>query len=114
MIVLVCGGRDFDDIDLLEKTMDELAEKYRITKLIHGEARGADMMANDWAFSRDIPRRGYRAKWEKHGNAAGPIRNREMLLEGKPDLVIAFPGGTGTTDCVKQAKALAIEVIEIK
>jgi hypothetical protein len=114
VIVCVCGGRDFDDIDFLEKTMDELAEKYRITKLIHGEARGADMMANDWAFSRDIPRRGYRAKWEKHGNAAGPIRNQEMLDHGKPELVVAFPGGSGTAHMVKIAKRAGIKVLEIK
>jgi YspA, cpYpsA-related SLOG family len=113
VVVLVCGGRNYNDIDFLEKTLDDLAEKYRITKLIHGEAKGADMMANDWAFSRDIPRRGYRAKWEKHGNSAGPIRNQQMLDEGQPELVVAFPGGSGTRDMTTRAKKAGIKVLEV-
>jgi hypothetical protein len=36
------------------------------------------------------------AEWERLGRKAGPIRNQRMLEEGKPDLVVAFPGGTGT------------------
>lgn len=30
------------------------------------------------------------AKWNEHGKAAGPIRNQQMLTEGKPDVVFAF------------------------
>jgi len=112
MILLVCGGRDYDDTDFLEKFLDDLAEKHRITLLIHGGARGADELASNWAWSRDIPRKEYKAYWNKHGNAAGPIRNKLMLTEGKPDLVIAFPGGSGTADCIRQAKLLGIKVIE--
>jgi hypothetical protein len=43
------------------------------------------------------------ANWKVYGRAAGPIRNMKMLLEGKPDLVVAFPGGIGTADMVKKA-----------
>ncbi len=40
-----------------------------------------------------IPVMTFPADREKHGRAAGPIRNKQMLEEGKPDLVAAFPGG---------------------
>jgi hypothetical protein len=36
-----------------------------------------------------------------------------MLDEGKPDLVIAFPGGRGTADMVKKARRAGVEVVEI-
>jgi hypothetical protein len=36
-----------------------------------------------------------------------------MLEEGKPDLVVAFPGGTGTANMVKQARAAGVEVLEV-
>ncbi len=49
------------------------------------------------------------AKWETYGKAAGPIRNREMLLN-LPALVVAFPGGKGTADMVRQAERAGIPV----
>ena len=36
-----------------------------------------------------------------------------MLDEGKPDLVIAFPGGKGTADMARRAREAGIEVIEV-
>jgi hypothetical protein len=37
-----------------------------------------------------------------------------MLDEGKPDLVIAFPGGRGATDMVRRAREAGVETIEIQ
>ena len=44
---------------------------------------------------------------------AGFVRNQRMIDEGKPDLCVAFPGGDGTADMVKRARAAGIEVLEI-
>ena len=41
------------------------------------------------------------------------IRNRRMLEEGRPDLVIAFPGGKGTANMVRIALQAGIQVREI-
>lgn len=41
-------------------------------------------------------------------------RNAKMLLDHRPDLVIAFPGQTGTRDCLSQARAMKISVYEPK
>lgn len=57
----------------------------------------------------------FRADWNKHGKAAGPIRNREMLeAAGKDAIVIAFPGGRDTENCVKQAKELGMIVLRVE
>jgi len=48
-----------------------------------------------------------------HGRAAGPVRNAQMLAEGKPDFVVAFPGGRGTADMCKQARARGVKVVEV-
>ena len=50
-----------------------------------------------------------RLDWKKYGKKAGPLRNQQMLEEGKPDLVVAFPGGNGTADMVRRAKKANIE-----
>jgi hypothetical protein len=56
----------------------------------------------------------YPADWKKHGRSAGPIRNQHMLDVGKPNLVIAFPGGRGTADMMKRAEKAGIEVRRIE
>lgn len=82
--------------------------------LIHGCATGADIMAGEWAKANGIPVLEYPALWKLHNKRAGPIRNVQMLEEGNPDLVVAFPGGRGTAHMVGIAKPkLFVEVIEL-
>jgi hypothetical protein len=54
------------------------------------------------------------AAWHDYGKAAGPIRNKRMLTDFAPDIVVAFPGGKGTADMVRQAKEREVEVREMK
>ena len=104
MRVLVCGGRDFADEAHLFAVLDALHAANPISWIIHGAARGADSLAGRWAFRRDLSRKAYPADWATHGKAAGMIRNRLMLTDGKPDLVVAFMGGKGTADMVRLAR----------
>lgn len=115
MRVLVCGGRDYNDRETLFAKMDELYYAYdrRFSTLIDGGANGADALAHQWAGRAGLSTERYRADWKTHGRAAGPIRNKRMLDEGKPDLVVAFPGGRGTANMVAQARAAGVKVIEI-
>lgn len=81
--------------------------------IIAGEAKGADFLARVWAKWLQVDYIGFPAEWDTHGKRAGPIRNKQMLTEGKPDLVIAFPGRRGTADMVSQSKKAGVEVIEV-
>lgn len=110
MRVLVCGGRDFADSRLLHDTLTGLGRAFE--ELIEGGASGADGMAYAWADRHGLPVTTFKADWKRYGNRAGPIRNQRMLDEGKPDLVVAFPGGRGTADMVKRARAAGVRVIE--
>jgi hypothetical protein len=112
--VLICGGRNFHDWGLFSLTMVEWSNKVGpFTHYISGGAPGADTLARRWAKSYGAPLTEYRANWHAHGRAAGPIRNQKMLDEGKPDLVIAFPGGPGTADMVRRAKTVGVRVVEV-
>jgi hypothetical protein len=53
----------------------------------------------------------YRAEWSTHGRSAGPRRNALMLDRERPVLVVAFPGGTGTRDMVRRARAAQVPVL---
>lgn len=108
MRILICGGRDFTDKNLFWKAMDKFSEEFDFDNnqpitIISGEARGADTLAKEYAEECGWDYEGYPANWKLHGKGAGPIRNQQMLDEGKPDLVIAFPGGKGTFDMKSRA-----------
>lgn len=111
--VLVCGGRDYTDWQRIYAVLDAAHATSPITCLIHGAARGADTIALNWAVDRNVPCEAYPADWDRHGYAAGPLRNRQMLEQGKPHMVMAFPGGFGTADTVRKAKAAGVTVVRI-
>jgi hypothetical protein len=115
MRVLVCGGRNYSNYLSFAREMRYFDQQHGpFDTVIHGGAKGADWMAHLWANSPMGARKEvvFPADWDVHGRAAGPIRNRQMIEEGRPDLVIAFPGGRGTADMVRQAKAAGIPVVK--
>ncbi len=109
--ILVCGGRDYVNRVHLFQVLTKIATEWpgQIT-LIHGGASGADSLAGEWAKLRGIRTTIYPADWKRDGRSAGPIRNSEMLIDGKPDLVVAFPGGRGTADMVTKARRAGIPI----
>lgn len=107
MRVLVCGSRGFGVKD------EHLTQMHRALStlppdavIVHGDAYGADKLAGIWAKQNGRGVEAHPADWNKHGRAAGPIRNSAMLASGV-DLVIAFWDGAsrGTKDMIDKAKA---------
>jgi hypothetical protein len=104
-------------VDALKRISERVDEPHL---LIHGGATGADTLAGYAAETLDVSFGAtwgvvkYRADWKKHGKAAGFKRNQQMLDEGKPDLVIAFPGGKGTADMVRRAEAAGVRVERVE
>lgn len=112
MKVLVCGGRDFTNESAVINFLFRLDDERPITSIVHGGAHGADTLGGVTAKLLQVPCYVFPANWKRDGKAAGPIRNQRMLDEAKPDLVVAFPGGKGTSDMVRRAKDAGVEVIE--
>jgi hypothetical protein len=115
MIIVVTGGRDYTNYPAVEAELDWWNQEPHgpISTLVHGGARGADSLADQWAALRGVPRVVYFPEWDRLCKAAGMIRNRTMLDASKPDLVVAFPGGRGTAGCVMEARRRGIEVREV-
>lgn len=129
----MCGGREYGVIQpapaddeaaieaaLLQATKERLAmtlalhelnDDYVFTSLAHGDAAGADRFAGCWAEQHGIPVTPYVADWIRDGKRAGPIRNMTMLINFKPELVVGFPGGTGTAHMLRIAKEASIPTI---
>lgn len=105
--LLACGGREYQNALVVDWVLETIHREHKITMLIHGAARGADTLASQWAIGRGIPTEPYpvtRSDLRRLGKRAGHLRNSRMLLEGRPDVVVAFPGGPGTTNMVMQAR----------
>ena len=129
MRVIVCGGRNYQDRNTVSGWLDKLFapvygtgdEPYKNGTalprpdlvIIQGGASGADSFAMDWCVVNWVHFETYEADWKTHGKAAGPIRNQKMLDGGKPDMVLAFPGGSGTADMKARARVAKIPVMEI-
>lgn len=109
---LVTGDRNWKDKSLIR---DVLASLPPGSTVIQGGARGADSLAYSAARELNLKIETYAANWENYGRAAGPIRNRQMLDEAEPDVVLAFHDdiGTskGTANMVRQALKRGIKVI---
>lgn len=112
MKILVCGGRDFEDRDFVFDSLDQLMfeqDCWDSCIIIQGGAKGADALAKEWAYERVQACAQVDAPWEMVGKVAGRVRNGWMLRL-KPDVVIAFPGGKGTSNMITQAEEAGVPV----
>jgi hypothetical protein len=114
--VLVTGGRDYSNS---ERVFAEL-DRVKPDLLIEGGATGADALARKWAEDRGVHYVAVPALWNSYGNAAGPRRNIVMVSllaalasSGCDCLVVAFPGGRGTRNCVAAANERKLHVMKI-
>lgn len=114
MRVIVTGGRDYGDKDVVRSALDCLHQMCGHLTVIQGGAAGADAIAREWANGlEDVTVVTVPANWRKHRKSAGPIRNTAMIDMCRPDLVVAFPGGRGTADMVRKARAAGLPVINV-
>lgn len=109
---LFCGDRNWSDGQWIRQTLEDLLEEYPDLEICEGEARGADTLARQAAEKLGIKVTPFPAQWAKFGRAAGPIRNRQMLDEFHPDIVMAFHNdiehSKGTKDMVTEARKRGI------
>ncbi len=110
MRVLVTGGRSYANLERHHEVMNSLWHRGVDTILV-GDAAGADSLTRLWAQAnaRHVVLKVFEADWNRLGAAAGPKRNQRMV-DAKPDLCVAFPGGRGTADCVAKARRAGIPV----
>lgn len=112
---------------LVVETLSKLPED---ATLVHGMAQGADSQCEEyWKFMSGRKTEEFPADWrncapecnsthrkvnsrgQEYCPTAGHRRNQAMIDSGI-ELLVAFPGGTGTADCVKRAQKAGIPVLD--
>lgn len=91
MKVIIAGGRDFDDFDLLCKKVDKILSRQDKIEIVSGTARGADKLGERYAELRGYDIKRFPADWGNNGRAAGYIRNEDMAIYS--DALILFWNG---------------------
>lgn len=114
MKVIVAGSRNFNNYNFLKEKLDHIFNnvlKIKDITIISGHARGADQLGERYAKERKLKCEVYPADWDKHGKAAGYIRNEKMAKVG--DILVAFWDGEsrGTKHMIRTMKDLGKKVI---
>ncbi len=110
MKLLCFGSRNYSNREKIRNKIFEIKPSI----VIHGNANGADRLAAEIALNLEIEVMSFPANWSKFGRAAGPIRNQQMLDEGKPDRAIGFSddweNSKGSNDMYKRCIKAGIPV----
>lgn len=116
-IVLVTGGRKYADWRNIFSTLDAVHAEQPIDLLIHGAAKGADLLCESWAKLRQVGYRGLPAPWKLKGPSAGPMRNEDMLRlalayrrRGRDIVLVPFPGNVGTAHMRSICAAAGVQI----
>jgi len=104
MHIAIVGGRDFDDYDLLTKSVIKHYDITEIDGIVSGGAKGADSLAERYAKEHGIYMKVFPAEWDLYGKSAGFRRNVRIITSS--DIVFAFWDGhsKGTKHSIDIAK----------
>ena len=118
--IIIAGSRDFNDYELLKKSVIEIITKKTmlpdLTRIISGGARGADTLGERFANEMGLEISRFIPDWDGLGKRAGYVRNAEMakfaVEDGNYGVLIAFWDGQsrGTKHMIDLAKRYGLEV----
>lgn len=110
MKLIIAGSRHFANIDISGyiKFFD-LAP----TEVVCGGAYGVDWSGGIWGDKTSTPVKIFFADWNKHGKAAGPIRNKEMAEYADALLLIWDGKSKGSASMLREMKKLGKPIYEV-
>lgn len=107
------GGRDYKNKDRALQTFISLVSPSDDV-FVGCCPTGLDAMVREHFNNGWEQARVFKANWNELGRAAGPIRNGEMIMAAPPDaILVAFLGGDGTKDCIRQAKKRGLLILKV-
>jgi hypothetical protein len=111
--VIVAGGRDFRNYDLMKQKLDVIFSAKKVI-VVSGMADGADRLGERYARENNLLISHYPALWGQYGNQAGFIRNEEMAKTS--DACVCFWDGksTGTKHMMDLATKMGLPLRVIR
>ena len=109
-LVAFTGGKDFDDVTAIWRSLDSIKIKYDDMVLLHGGGPGAEKIAASWAEKNGVHQVVCKPNWGRDGKAA-PFRRNDVLLNFLPKGLVAFPGSGITNNMIDKARKIGIPVL---
>lgn len=102
MKTIIAGGRDIHDYQLVLDAIEE--SQIPISVVVSGGAAGVDSLGERYADEMNITLHVYKADWQRHGRAAGPIRNKKMAENAEALIAIWDGKSKGTKNMIETAR----------
>jgi len=114
MKLAVIGSRTYINRQKIFEELTLFHLEKSISLIISGGAKGADLLAQEWAQSAGVETQIFLPDWKKFGKSAGVIRNKNII--DSCEYCIAFWDGIskGTLNSINLAKAKKISLKIIK
>lgn len=112
----IVGYRGYTNYEEFSQHIDEyIKEIGKPDFIISGGARGADTMAEKYALEHQIPTKIFKPDWDKHGKAAGIMRNTDIIQNSTHVIAFLSPKSIGTVDSINKAKKFnkLLKIIDI-
>nr|WP_314074728.1 SLOG family protein [uncultured Roseococcus sp.] len=101
--IIVCGDHRRKNHGAVFEALNLLRRERGVAAVLHGEQPGVAGLAAEWAKQSEIPTELFAAHWQEFQSKAPARRNASMIRYGRPDLLVAFPGGGNTIDLIVRA-----------
>ena len=103
----------YADRERIFQVLSDLHRARGIEVILHGAASGVDLLSVVWADKNGLRAVPFPADWARDGKLASQKRNRKIISQGRPHLLLAFPGGKGTAEVIRFAKAEGVQVVDV-
>lgn len=108
--IFVCGGHDFHDVAILRRVLDAVQDRTGVAAVLEG-GDSVGLMAAEWAVERSIPVITLRRRSREEGDREARVKR--IVLEGRPDFVIGFPGGHRTSDLLDRFQRAGVRTYRV-
>ena len=82
------------------------ASGFKISEVVCGLAKGADLLGKLFAEVNGYPCKDFPADWNKYGRAAGPIRNKQMADYADAAIVFMWDNSRGSKNMIETMQKL--------
>lgn len=108
MRTIIAGSRSIHDYEALCNVVQESG--FGISQVLSGAAEGVDALGERYALEHNLPIERFPADWNRHGRAAGPIRNRIMAQHAEALIALMHPNSPGTRNMVQTAHQAGLKI----
>lgn len=113
MKLIIAGSRTLDPSYGFIWSAIKMLGITNITEIVSGTAGGVDTEGEHWASHAGVNVKRFPADWDKHGKAAGHIRNKEMAVYADALLLIWDGDSRGSANMRDNMRKLNKPIYEV-